>query len=31
MTIFYKKHSEKSTNFEASSLGKFDEVPVSKF
>ena len=30
-TIFYKKKSAKSTNFEVSSLGNFDEVPVSKF
>ena len=31
MTIFYKKHSAKSTNFEVSSLGNFDEISVSKF
>jgi len=31
MTISYKKNSAKSTNFEVSSLGNFDDVPVSKF
>ena len=31
ITTFFLKSSAKSTNFDVSSLGIFDEVPVSKF